>query len=69
MIHKTFLDINEEGTEAAAATAVVMQTKGLIMENQSTFSMICDRPYIVVLRDDRYGCDLFLGVINRVDGK
>lgn len=69
VIHKTLLDINEEGTEAAAATAVVTYGKGLFMEQQSTFSMICDRPYIVVLRDNQFGCDLFVGVINRVDGQ
>lgn len=69
VIHKTLLDINEEGTEAAAATAVITRGKGLYMERQSTFTMICDRPYIVVLRDDLHGCELFLGVINRVDGK
>ena len=48
VIHKTFLEVNEEGTEAAAATAIVM-LRGIVHR----FSMTVDRPFF--LRDPRRG--------------
>jgi serpin B len=61
VIHKAFVEVNEEGTEAAAATAVVMTTKGMA-EPSPTFR--ADHPFIFALRDTKSGSVLFLG---RVD--
>ena len=60
VIHKTFLEVNEEGTEAAAATAMEM-TRSLSRE--PTFSMIVDRPFFCAIRDDDTGSLLFMGSI------
>lgn len=60
--HKTFLEINETGTEAAAATAVIMLT-GAAPSRQDRFDMMVDRPYLVAIRDDQTGMLLFLGAI------
>lgn len=55
--HKTFVEVNEEGTEAAAATSVGV---GIVsMPPQFT----ADRPFFVAIRDDRTGTLLFLGQI------
>ena len=57
VIHKAFVDVNEEGTEAAAATAVVMATKSMPME----FVFRADHPFIFAILDKQSGSVLFLG--------
>ena len=59
VIHKTFVEINEEGTEAAAATAVTMVRS----VPTKLFSMIIDRPFLCAIRDDETGLLLFIGYI------
>jgi len=62
VIHKAFVDVNEEGTEAAAATAVVMQARSLPLP-PSTFR--ADHPFIFLIRDNHTGSILFMGrVVN-----
>jgi len=62
VIHKAFVDVNEEGTEAAAATAVVMALKG-ISEPPPVFR--ADHPFVFLIRDRKSGSILFLGrVVN-----
>jgi serpin B len=56
VIHKAFVDVNEEGTEAAAATAVVMG-KGL----QRELVFRADHPFIFLIRDTRSRSILFTG--------
>ncbi len=57
VFHKAFVAVNEEGTEAAAATAVVM--KRLAIEHETVFR--ADRPFLFVIRDNATGCILFMG--------
>ncbi|MGE5605280.1 MAG: serpin family protein [Bacteroidota bacterium] len=59
VIHKAFVDVNEEGTEAAAATAVVMGTKAAMIDEPVTFR--ADHPSIFLIRDTRSGSILFMG--------
>ncbi len=61
VVHKAFVDVNEAGTEAAAATAVVMATAAA--PQPATFT--ADRPFVYLIRDNRTGSILFLGrVVN-----
>jgi serpin B len=60
VIHKTFCDVTEEGTEAAAATAVVM-ARGGAMAEPKTF--IADHPFLFLIRDRATGLILFMGRI------
>jgi serpin B len=53
--HKAFVDVNEEGTEAAAATAVVIQEVSAPMPFQA------NRPFLFFIRDARHGTVLFMG--------
>lgn len=53
--HKAFVDVNEEGTEAAAATAVVVQKVSAPMPFRA------DRPFLFFIRDARHGTVLFMG--------
>ena len=58
---KTFVDVNEEGTEAAAVTSV-----GVILTSLPTrIVMRVDRPFIVVLREKLSGTILFMGKIEK----
>ena len=62
VLHKTFVEVNEEGTEAAAATAVVMRLTA-VQERPEPFTMIMDRPFLMVIRDEKSGTVLFVGSI------
>ena len=59
---KSFVDVNEEGTEAAAVTGVRMTALG-IMRPLQTFEMIVDRPFFYVICDSETQSILFMGVV------
>lgn len=60
--HKTFVEVNEEGTEAAAVTAVGIVTTSAPMPEEP-FRMIVDRPFYCAIRDNQTGTLLFIGSI------
>jgi serpin B len=62
VLHKTYIDVNEEGTEAAAATAVGMKATAVRVQLEP-FRMIVDRPFFAAIRDERSGSILFMGSI------
>ena len=55
--HKAFVSVDEEGTEAAAATAVVMEESMPAV----SFDLTLDRPFVFVIRDRPTDAVLFLG--------
>ena len=66
VLHKAFLSVNEEGTEAAAATAALMRTIGAI-SSPSVFR--ADHPFLFLIRENSTGSILFLGrVMNPASG-
>jgi serine protease inhibitor len=56
--HKTFIKVDEKGTEAAAATAVTMVDTSI---PQADFEFIADRPFLMLIRDRQTDTILFLG--------
>ena len=60
--HKAFAEVNEEGTEAAAATSVEM-TVTSVMRPMKTFRMIVDHPFFYAIRDNKTGTLLFMGCV------
>lgn len=60
VVHKAFVEVNEEGTEAAAATGVVMRSMA-VMRPRPTPIFRADHPFIFLIRDTRSGSILFLG--------
>ena len=60
VLQKTFLSIDEEGTEAAAVTSTGMRVTSL----PPSLEMRCDRPYLIVIRERLSGTIIFIGKIN-----
>ena len=61
VIHKTFVQVDEEGTEAAAVTSVGVE----VGSNESPF-FIVDRPFLFAIREKSTGVILFVGEIGEV---
>jgi serpin B len=67
IFHKSFIEVNEEGTEAAAASAGVVKLRGLSMTEKIDF--VADHPFLFVIREDMTGVVLFIGqVLNPLVG-
>jgi serpin B len=58
--HKAIVEVNEEGTEAAAVTVVGMGATSVRIEPPS---FVVNRPFFFEIRDDRSGSILFMGKI------
>ena len=64
IVHKAFVSVDEEGTEAAAATAVVVNESG---PGKEPIPVTVDRPFIFLIRDTSTGTVLFLGRVSNPD--
>jgi len=63
VVQKTFVEVNEEGTEAAAVSGVAMRPSLVRREPEPPFRMIVDRPFYVAIRENQTGTILFHGAI------
>jgi serine protease inhibitor len=63
------VDVNEKGTEAAAATAVVMATSAAPIQRKFTPEFRADHPFLFMIRDTRNGLILFLGIFEQPSDK
>ncbi len=61
VVHKAFVDVDETGTEAAAATGVVV---GITSVPPPMPTFRADRPFLFLIRDTRSGAVLFVGRLN-----
>jgi serine protease inhibitor len=61
VVHEAFVDVNEKGTEAAAATAATMEESASLAETE----FVADHPFVFMIRDRQSGSILFVGrVVN-----
>jgi serpin B len=58
VLHKAFISVDEEGTEAAAATAVIVGATAL---EQEPIQVSFDHPFVFIIRDRDTGAILFIG--------
>ncbi|KAK6245314.1 Serpin domain - like 2 [Theobroma cacao] len=66
IFHKSFIEVNEEGTEAAAASAGVIRLRGVLVEEKIDF--VADHPFLFLIREDVTGVVLFIGhVLNPLE--
>jgi len=59
VVHQAFVEVNEEGTEAAAATGIIMGAKAVLMKKVFR----ADHPFIFFIQEKRTGAILFFGRI------
>ncbi len=60
VLHKTYIDVNEEGTEAAAATAITMVKTSLVTNKAKVNA---DHPFLFLIKDNKTNAILFMGRI------
>ncbi|MER3473188.1 MAG: proteinase inhibitor I4 serpin [Armatimonadota bacterium] len=60
--HKAVVEVNEEGTEAAAVTSVQVEVTS-VQQPRPPFKMVVDRPFLFAIRDTRTGIVLFIGAV------
>ena len=59
VLHKAYIDVNEEGTEAIAATTAHMNCKGI----EQNYTFRADHPFVFMIQENLTGTILFLGRI------
>jgi serpin B len=64
VFHKAFVKLDEKGTEAAAATAVVMATRGAAAPTKPPSEFRADHPFLFFLRHVKSGAILFMGRVS-----
>lgn len=62
-IHKTYIDLNEEGTKAAAVTAFLVNDKSSMPTNVTYYKISFDKPFIYLIREKTSNELLFFGVV------
>ncbi len=60
---KSFVEVKEEGTEAAAVTGIMMSDSAMPMPPPQRFEMTVDRPFLFLIEDNQTGTILFMGLI------
>lgn len=65
VVHKAFVEVNEKGTEAAAATGVVMTTNSIMIPKPPK-EFRADHPFLFLIRETRTGSLLFVGRVATV---
>ncbi len=63
--HKTFVEVNEEGTEAAAVTSIGIATES-VGPSTDRYYMEVNKPFFLIIRDVESGEPLFMGAIKKV---
>jgi serpin B len=62
VLHKAVIEVNEEGSEAAAATVVEMRETAAA----EPLAFVADRPFVFVIADDETGTILFMGKLSDI---
>lgn len=67
VIHKTHIELDRNGTKAAAVTAVVMDVCSAEPEVRETVTITLDRPFVYAIVNSGTGLPVFLGTVNSVE--
>jgi serpin B len=64
VVHKSYVDVDEQGTEAAAATAVSFRAVARVFDPDPPVEVVVDRPFLFAITDTTSGLPLFLGRVS-----
>ena len=67
VIHKTFVEVNEEGTEAAAVTAVEMGVTSIMPIEPIIIDYKVNKPFVFAIRENSTGVILFMGKMGKIE--
>ena len=65
VIHKSYVEVDANGTKAAAATAVTLKENGIILDLETKF-VILDRPFIFMIVDMNTHLPVFIGTVQNL---
>jgi len=65
ILQRTYLDVNEESTEAAAVTSVIVKTQAILPNTPEPEKVVVDHPFLFALRDNETGLILISGYISK----
>ena len=66
VIHKTHIEVDRNGTKAAAVTAVIAYRNALVVDQKERKEVICDRPFAYAIVDMTDNTPVFIGTVNDV---
>lgn len=64
VVHKTHIELDRNGTKAAAATAALMVDGAIMLEDKEQKEVILDRPFIYAIIDTHNDLPVFIGCVN-----
>lgn len=65
VLHKTYIDLDEKGTEAAAVTAVIMARGAFELPSEQVKTFHADRPFMYMIRENTTGSMIFVGKLTQ----
>jgi serpin B len=66
-VHEAYIDVNENGTEAAAATGMSFMPKAMPRPPMETTPFVADHPFLYAIVHKQTGAIVFLGKVNSID--
>ena len=66
VVHKTFIQVDDKGTKAGAATIVEMECGSAMIEEEIK-TVYLDRPFVYVIMDDLTNIPIFMGVVTKIE--
>lgn len=67
VLHKTFIQLDETGTKAGAATVVEMVSETAVMPPEEMYEVYLDRPFMYAIVDGKTNIPMFIGIVNHVE--
>ncbi|MBQ6967091.1 MAG: serpin family protein [Lachnospiraceae bacterium] len=64
--HRAVVEVDEEGSRAAAVTELVMELTSMMPMEEKTEDFIADKPFVFMIRDSKSGVILFTGRVNEL---